>query len=466
MSSDWLRERMAGFGERPAIVWRGEAFSYDDLLRRWEEWNGRLSERGIASGQVVALEGDYSPSACALLLALIGRRVVVVPLTEAAAAHREEFLDVAQVRFVVSFEEAGGWRIEERPGETTHPLIGRLAERRAPGLVLFSSGSTGKSKAALHDFWALLEKFEVQRHALTTVTFLLLDHIGGINTLLYTVSNGGTVVALDSRDPEEVCRAIERFRVQLLPTSPTFLNLLLISEAYRRYDLSSLELITYGTEVMPEATLRRLHELFPDVRLQQTYGLSELGILRSKSRGSDSLWVKVGGEGFETQVRDGTLWIRARSAMLGYLNAPSPFDEEGWMNTDDAVEVDGDYIRILGRKTEIINVGGQKVYPAEVEGVLLGLDNVRDVTVYGERNPITGSVVAARVNLERPEAVRDLKKRIRAFCRDRLAPYKIPARVEITSEEQYSSRFKKRRARQGGDEAAPAKRPSGRAPDG
>jgi acyl-CoA synthetase (AMP-forming)/AMP-acid ligase II len=234
-------------------------------------------------------------------------------------------------------------------------------------------------------------------------------------------------------------------RVQTLPTSPTFLNLLLISEAYQRYDLSSLELITYGTEVMPESTLHRIHEVFPHVQLLQTYGLSELGILRSKSRDSNSLWVKIGGEGFETKMVDGVLWIRARSAMLGYLNAPSPFDEEGWMNTQDVVEVDGEYIRILGRRSEIINVGGQKVYPAEVESVLLQLPNIKDVAVVGERHPITGQIVTARINLFEPEDLTELKRRVRAFCRERLAPYKIPVKIVITDQEQHSARFKKMR---------------------
>ena len=242
-----------------------------------------------------------------------------------------------------------------------------------------------------------------------------------------------------------VCRAVERHGVELLPTSPTFLNLLLISEAYRNYDLSSLKLITYGTEPMPEYTLKRVHEIFPDVRLLQTYGLSELGILRSKSKDSTSLWVKVGGEGFETKVVDGTLWIRAKSAMLGYLNAPSPFDADGWFNTGDAVQVDGEYIRILGRQSEIINVGGEKVYPAEVESVLMQMENIKDVVVRGERNPITGNMVVARVNLSEPEDPITLKKRIRAFCKDKLARFKIPVKVELADSDQFSARFKKLR---------------------
>jgi long-chain acyl-CoA synthetase len=449
MVVDWLLERMSQWRSNPALVWSDQVATYGDILELVDSWQGYLDQRGVKTGQVVALRGDYTPSACALLLALIDRQAIVVPLTEAAEVHREEFFSSAQVEVVVSFDDADEWALQRRNVTASNPLILQLRAMGDPGLVLFSSGSTGKSKAALHNFAPLLEKFKVSRHRMCTLTFLLLDHIGGLNTLFYTLSNGGTIVSVRSRDPDIVCQAIERYRVELLPTSPTFLNLLLISEAYKRYDLSSLTLVTYGTEVMPQSTLQRMHDLFPDIRLLQTYGLSELGILRSKSKGSDSLWVRVGGEGFETKVVDGTLWIRAQSAMLGYLNAPSPFDEEGWMNTGDVVEVDGEYIRILGRKSEIINVGGQKVYPAEVESVLLQMDNVKDAVVLGEKNPITGSIVTARVNLFEPEKPSAFRKRMRAFCGGRLAQYKIPARVQISDKDQFSARYKRMRGTAG-----------------
>lgn len=428
------------------MVWRDQAFTYGSLLDTVAFWKHQLATHGVKPGQVVALEGDFSPQAIGLLLALIDGKAVVVPLTKAMEAHRTEFMDIAEVEVRVSFDAADEWQIERGTSEVRNPITRQLIDLGQPGLVLFSSGSTGKSKAALHNFTALLEKFRVVRRQLCTLTFLLLDHIGGINTLFYALANGGTVVSVPSRDPEVVCHAIARHRVELLPTSPTFLNLLLISDAYRHHDLSSLKRITYGTEVMPETTLRRIHEVLPNVELQQTYGLSELGILRSKSKDSHSLWVKVGGEGFETKVVNGVLWIRAQSAMVGYLNAPSPFDEQGWMNTEDVVEVDGDYIRILGRRTEIINIGGEKVYPAEIEDVLMQMKNIRDATVYGEKNPITGKIVVARVNLFEPEPLMPLKNRIRAFCRDKLAPYKIPIKVEITEDEQFSARYKKARA--------------------
>ena len=131
-------------------------------------------------------------------------------------------------------------------------------------------------------------------------------------------------------------------RVELLPASPTFLNLLLLSEAHKTLRSEQPEgdhlrhRADAGEHAAPPA------RGVPRVRLQQTYGLIEVGVLRSKSRSSDSLWVKIGGEGYETRVVDGILQIRADSAMLGYLNAPSPFTEDGWFITGDAVELDGE----------------------------------------------------------------------------------------------------------------------------
>lgn len=443
MAIAWLLERMARWKDEPAFVWHDQPFSYGQIVDAVAFWGEQLNADGVKSGKVVALEGNYSPNACALLIALINQKNIVVPLTAAVRDHREEFMETAEVQTVVNFDSRHQYQVEPRRTTVKNPLTISLIERAEPGLVLFSSGSTGKHKAALHNFTSLLEKYKVVRKRMCTLSLLLFDHIGGINTLFYTLSNGGTVVSVRSRDPEIVCQAIEKHKVELLPTSPTFLNLLLISEAYRHHDLSSLKLITYGTEVMPESTLKRVCEIFPNVRLLQTYGLSELGILRSKSKDSGSLWVKVGGEGFETRVVDGVLWIRADSAMMGYLNAPSPFDKEGWMNTQDTVEVDGDYIRILGRQTEIINVGGQKVYPAEVESVLMQMENVTDASVRNEKNPITGNIVVARIFLDKPEKTSMLKKRVRKFCKGKLANYKIPVRIEIADEVQYTERFKK-----------------------
>jgi len=442
---DWLWTRMSGWRDAPAFVRDEQRVTYGELLALVDDWRATFRQEGIKPGQVVAICSDYTPRACALLLALVDHGVICVPLTQSVITQHQEFFAIAEVEVVFTIDEGGQWRIEKREGPPTNRLLVDLSSQKAAGLILFSSGSTGKTKAALHRFDALLEKFKMQRQRVCTLTFLLFDHIGGINTLLYTLTNGGTVVSVAQRDPNTVCQAITRHRVEVLPTSPTFLKLLLISKAYERHDLSSLTLITYGTEMMPNNTLQDLHRALPQVRLQQTYGLSELGILRSKSKSSESLWVKVGGEGFETKVVDGILWIKARSAMLGYLNAPSPFDADGWMNTGDMVDVDGDYVRFLGRRSEIINVGGEKVFPVEVENVILQLDNIKDVVVNGKANPVVGNVVIARVTLFEPEEPEALQRRIRGFCRTQLPAYKVPSVVQIVTHELHGARFKKMR---------------------
>jgi long-chain acyl-CoA synthetase len=442
---DWMLARFEASRDAEAIIWQDRAYTYRWLLDEIKHWREVLDQEAVSVGDVVALEGDYSPRVVALLLALIDRGCIIVPLTTTVESLKPRFKQVAEVQKSFLFGAQDAWECIDQHVRPSHPLTKQLQQHGDPGLVLFSSGSTGEPKAALHNFHLLLQKFKVRRHTLRTITFLLLDHIGGINTLLYVLSNVGTIIAIEDRNPDAVCAAIEKNHVELLPTSPTFLNLLLLSEVYRRHDLSSLRRITYGTEPMPESTLKRLHAIFPNVTLQQTYGLSELGILRSKSRSDDTLWVKVGGEGFETRVVDNILWIRAESAMLGYLNAPSPFDEDGWFNTGDEVEVDGEYYRILGRRSEMINVGGEKVYPAEVESLLMEMENIVDASVRGEPNPITGQMVVARVTLSQPEGLADLRKRIRAHLRERAAPYKVPAKIEVATQALHSARFKKMR---------------------
>jgi acyl-CoA synthetase (AMP-forming)/AMP-acid ligase II len=275
----------------------------------------------------------------------------------------------------------------------------------------------------------------------------MLDHFGGFNTLLSTFAYGGTAVCLPDRSAESVCHAIELSGATLLPATPTFINLLIASRCYRDFDLSSIRLITYGTEVMPAATLEKVREIFPNAQIKQTYGLSELGVLRSKSESDDSVWVKIGGAGFETRIVDDILWVRSEANMVGYLNAPQPFDGEGWMCTGDQVEVRGEYLRILGRKSEMINVGGQKVFPAEIENVLLEAGNIREATVFGVPHPVMGHVVRAKVSLESPEEPLLLAERLRKHCVERMARYKIPLKYEIVNEsELHSSRFKKVRS--------------------
>jgi long-chain acyl-CoA synthetase len=436
-------ERMRGFGDRPALFHRNTLLSYREFVGEIDAWTQRLRAEGVGAGTVCVVMGDYTPRSCAIMFALMQLAAIAVPLTAVSTRDPSELMEMAGVRLYIEPDAAGGPVVRTLAPQAENALIESFRPGGKPGLVVFTSGSTGKPKGILHDFERVMRKFVRQRAGWRTVLFLMFDHFGGMNTLLSTFAYGGVGVCLEQRVPDVVCRTIEAARATLLPTTPTFLNLLLVSNAHRTSDLSSVELITYGTEVMPAATLERVRAAFPRAQIKQTYGLSELGVLRSRSEDDASTWVRIGGDGFEVKVKENLLYVRSEANMIGYLNAPSPFDDEGWMCTGDEVEVRGDYMRILGRKSELINVGGQKVYPAEIETVLLQADNVSDATVFGVPHPIMGHAIHARVTLASPEDPASVNQRLRTYCSERLTRHKIPMRFVIAETGQYSARFKK-----------------------
>ena len=443
MFIDFFLERFGREGDKNAIVWKDKVFTYPHLIKRINYWRERLDQEKIKPGTVTVLEGDFSPEAIALLLALIDHACIIVPLTAAVATRKKEFIETAQGETAFILDDNDQVSIKKLPYQGNHVLYDKLRAEKHPGLVLFSSGTTGKAKAILHDVEHLLKKYTVKRKDFTTLAFLLFDHIAGIDTLLYVLSNGSCLVTVADRLPDIICQAIEKYRVEVLPVSATFMNLLIFSEAYSRYDLSSLKYIAYGSEVMMESTLKKSAELFPDVVILQKYGTTEVGTLRSKSKSSDSPWVKIGGEGFATRVVDGILQIKAHSAMVGYLNAPSPFTEDGWFVTGDTVEVDGEYYRIHGRHCDIINIGGEKVFPTEVENVIQTFDNVAEVVVYGEKNNIIGNIVCADVSLVSKKDEKQFIVGLKKFCLRHLQPYKVPIKINIVDQLSLSERFKK-----------------------
>ncbi len=395
---------------------------------------------------MVAVIGNFSPNAIATELALFELGCVVAPLRRGDEVRHEELCKIAEAEWVASIDEDDCLEVRRRSGGAEHPLLSQLTQDRRAGLILFSSGTSGVAKGALHDAERFLAKFDRPARPLSMLAFLLFDHVGGINTMLHALLNGGSLVVPTGHSPEAVGSAIEQHRVELLPTSPTFLNLLLLSGVDQRYDLRSLRVISYGSEPMPEFTLQTVCTRLPAVKLHQTYGMTELGIPVSKSRNSDSLWMKFDGENCSYRVRDGMLEVKTRSAMLGYLNAPSPFTDDGWFMTGDAVEVEGEWFHVRSRRSELINVGGQKVVPVEVESVLEEMDGVEEAVVSPEASPLTGEIVCASVRLQRTEALQDFRKRLRRHCAGRLPRYMVPQKVVIVDQTLHSARHKKQRA--------------------
>lgn len=441
---DWLLKRFVTAPTDVAFIHEGRYVNYAEVLESIAAFSTRIDTLGIQKGNAVVVMGDYSPEVFCLMLALFQKGSIVIPLTQNSVVEEVVALGVSGCDWYVEFNADGKDAIfTKRFIGTDNSLLSSFKASGAPGLVLFSSGSSGKPKGILHDFNLVVEKFRKQRQAVVAIPFLMIDHFGGINTILAITASLGTVVTVSDRSLPKICEAVARYKVELLPATPSFLTLLMASQLQSDYDLSSLKRITYGTEVMPQSTLDRLSRAFPNVVLQQTYGLSEVGVLRSQSRGDGTLWVRIGGEGFKTKIVNDVLWIKSEYAMVGYLNAPSEFDAEGWFNTQDQVEADGEYFRILGRVTDLINVGGQKVYPTEVENVILEMDNIQDVSVFGEKNALLGQIVVAKLVLKIPETVESVKRRVRHTCLKKMASFKVPTKVILADGDLYSARQKK-----------------------
>ena len=415
-----LKERWEGLNYPFLIDSSNQLFFNDILKERFVD----LSD--IKSGDVVALIGNYDAQSILTLLRLIDKNVIIVPLTKETKPQHESFFKSSLVNIII--EDSFVKHIKHNK---KNKLIELLKYNNHAGLILFSTGTSGPPKAILHDLTLFMKKFETKRPSLKTISFLLFDHIGGLNTLLHTLFNKGTLVTVKSRSVENVLKICSENDIEVLPTTPTFLRMMLISGLIPLKVPKSLRIITYGTERMDQTTLDKLCELLPNIDFRQTYGMSEIGIVRVKSKSRNSLFMKVGGEGIETRVVDNVLEIRSQTKMVGYLNADSPFYDNGWYNTKDIVEESEGHLKITGRISELINVGGLKFMVSEVENAALQFEGVEFAKADGKTNPITGQHVELTVQLEANKHID--KAQLKVFLRSVLPAHMLPRRIKFSS---------------------------------
>lgn len=413
-----LKRRWQG-KDYPFMIGENFELVIDDILS-----NDFSHLKNISTGEVVALIGDFEPRTISDFLYLIDKGVIIVPLTLETHHDHEYFFKASFVDWIVV-----GGRATRRKHTNSHQLLIELRKTNKSGLVLFSTGTTGRPKAILHDFDLFLQRYSLSRPTQRTLAFLLFDHIGGINTLLHTIFNTGVIITTKSRNLNDILSICEKYFIEVLPTTPTFLRMMLLSGAVPTKIPKSLKIITYGTERMDQQTLSALCALLPEVDFRQTFGMSELGIVRAKSERRDSLFLRIGGEGIETRIIDSVLHIKSASRMLGYLNFQSPFDSEGWYDTGDRVESRGDFIKFIGRTNELINVGGLKFMPSEVERVILEFPQIEFVKVEGCTNPITGQHVEISIQVKNAETFEVSK--LRTFLSDSLPVHMQPRRIKL-----------------------------------
>ncbi len=440
-----ITKKLSLYGDRTAIVDMDTGYTYADLVKnislKFEEIKGAISQ-----GETVILRSGYNFESISLLFALALNRNIIVPVTDIPDKEVDLRRDISAASREISITNGELTITHLRSATDKNNLIERLREAGHPGIILFSSGITGEPKGMVHDLQHLLDSYLTKKSkSLSFLALLLFDHIGGLNTLFTALFSGAKLVISPSRDPEMICRQCEKHKVNILPASPTLLNLILISSSYRHYDMSSVKIITYGTEPMPEGLLLKLNEALPGTRFMQTYGTSETGISKMSSKSSTSLRVRFDDPDTEYKIVNGELWIKSTTTIIGYLNSPMDrFTEDGWFKTGDLVDIDEEgYLYFTGRNNEIINVGGLKVLPQEVESVLMRIPVVDNCVVYAEKSPITGNIVAADIQLQKGTVENEARQEIRTYCRENLDRFKIPVKIYFVEAVEFNDRFKK-----------------------
>jgi long-chain acyl-CoA synthetase len=414
------------------IIHRDYKISFKDLFEK----NSNIL-KDISEGSVVAIIGDFSASTINILIRLIDLKTIIIPLTKENRPNHEYFFEQASVDYVIENN-----KITKLKNPKKNLLLEKFRLTKSPGIVFFSSGTTGRPKAILHDLNIFLKRYSEPRPAYKTLNFLLFDHIGGLNTLFHTLFNKGQVVIPYARTVSEIINDIEKYKVELLPTTPTFLRMLVMDDELNTKRLKSLKVITYGSEMMDENTLFRLNKILPNVKFKQTYGMSEISILRVKSENNKSLWIKIDSDELEIKISRKVLFIRSKIKMFGYLNNKSPFDKNGWYNTNDLVEKKGQFIKIVGRSKQIISIGGLKILPSEIERIALQHPLIKDVKAKGVSNPITGQHIEIVCEPKKKVKPDIFRQKLRSHFDLNLDPAIKPIKIIIKKIE-ISHRFKK-----------------------
>ncbi|MFT3828379.1 MAG: fatty acid--CoA ligase family protein [Opitutaceae bacterium] len=433
-----------------------ELWVCDDGTRVWRELGDAIAAAraqcqaaGVRVGDIVLTPGEAKLGALAWFFAAALEGAVVAPLRAAREGEIAAWRSHAAPRWRVRNEQLEALPCESRSA-SAEPLLLQLREQGRPGLILATGGTTGTPKLVLHDLAALLATVPVKQSVARRIMPLMrFDHIGGLDMAWRALGSGHVLVEPPAElTPEPVAAAIAKHRVEVMPATPSFLNLLLAAEAHRRHALGSLAIVPYGAEPMPVGLLARLRSALPKVEFVQRFGTSETGAVPVSESGA-GLVLGDDAAGFQWKIVEDELWVRSPAQALGYLAGEAGgLGRDGWFRTGDLAErlPDG-AVRVLGRREELINVGGEKVLPAEVENVLQSHPQVADCRVYPERNSLLGQVVAAEIVWRGGETdPLAVKRALQEHAGERLPRHKLPAIVKLVAAVSATRNLKKDRS--------------------
>ncbi len=446
---NFLLSKIDENGEKIALIYQDQFYKYSDFKVQINKYYLEI-KNSIKNGEVVSIISGWSYFSISLFFALTKNKNILVPISTDVAGEIKSKIKEGFVNKIIEITEDGKLIITNTLLKKSHPLISKLKKTEQSGLILFSSGTTGVQKSMLHNLDSLIKAHEKKNTKnLKVMLFLNFDHIAGLDTLFRIFSIAGTLVLPTKREPYYICSLIEKYKINVLPVSPTFLNLILLGEVFKSFDLSALKIIGYGAEPMPKILLAKIRSILPNVELQQKYGTSETNAIRIISKSSDSLYFKISDKNIEYKIVEEELWLKSKNNVLGYLNIDERENfEENWFKTGDIVEeaTEG-YFKIIGRKNEIINVGGMKVFPIEVENALLSIPEIKECLVYGEKNIFTGQSVSADIVLKKIISRAEITTKIIKHCSRSLENFKIPVKINIKSEIELNKRQKKQRTK-------------------
>jgi acyl-coenzyme A synthetase/AMP-(fatty) acid ligase len=307
----------------------------------------------------------------------------------------------------------------------------------SPGIVIFTSGSTGKPKLARHSWETIAASSRYVPERLKGATWFMAYEPGsyaGLQVFFSALAAGGRLVIPAPGQRNEHPQQIVDNGVDAISATPTWWRML-INAWPATLPRPRLIQATLGGEPVPQGVLDLVNASFEPERLTHIYASTEAGTAIVVSDGREGFPVSLlDADESEVglRVRDGLLEIRSPRAMQGYVGRETPA-EDGWIRTADKVEIRGDRCYFAGREDGVINVGGMKVSPEEIEAALGELPGVGDCAVYARRNPIVGAVLAADVvssgNGERPSA-----EAIRSALGAKLAPFKVPQFIRFVDE--------------------------------
>jgi acyl-coenzyme A synthetase/AMP-(fatty) acid ligase len=411
-----------------------------------------LQESAIASGvenlrgrSVLIASTDQFLVALALIeLDGLARRVTLYP-PDLALEHLPYVMRYAEVDAVVS---DGSFLRGASIGAAQHaictprlvPRVPASQERLPTEWILLTSGTTGRPKMVLHTLAGLAGAIVPSESPAEVIwaTFYDIRRYGGLQIYLRAVLTRSSLVLTAPQEPvaDFLRRAGEAGVTHISGTPSHWRRALMSPEAHRiapRY-------IRLSGEIADQAILNSLRSFYPDAEISHAFATTEAGVafdVRDELSGFPARML-TGTSGVDLKVVDATLRVRSSRTAERYLGEDPPAlkDAEGFVDTGDVVELrDGRY-HFQGRRDGVINVGGLKVHPEEVEAVLNRHPQVRLSLVKTKKNPITGALVVADVLLKDPstpegEPARKLQQTIRQFCRESLAPHQVPAAIRF-----------------------------------